>query len=49
MASVILANSLKRMYNSKPKRVTKTQLKAMVEKGQITEDDYKAITGEKYA
>jgi len=49
MASVILVNSLKRMYASKPKKVTKAQLKTMVEKGQISEDDYKDITGEAYA
>jgi uncharacterized XkdX family phage protein len=49
MASVILTNSLKRMYQSKPKKVTKAQLKAMVEKGQISAADYKDITGETYA
>lgn len=49
MASVILVNSLKRMYMAKPKKVTKEKLKVMVEKGQITEGDYEEITGEKYA
>lgn len=49
MASVILVNSLKRMYTSNPKKVTKAQLKAMVEKGQISEENYKEITGEAYA
>lgn len=48
MASVILVNSLKRMYSAKPKKVTKTQLKSMVAKNQISESDYKNITGEEY-
>lgn len=43
-----LVESLKRMYETgKPIKLTKTQLKARVKKGIITEDEYKYIIGEK--
>ena len=42
-----LVESLKRMYETgKPIKLTKTQLKARVKKGIITEDEYKYIIGE---
>lgn len=42
-----LVESLKRMYETgKPIKITKTQLKARVKKGIITEDEYKYIIGE---
>ena len=42
-----LVESLKRMYETgKPIKLTKTQLKARVKKGIITEDEYKYIISE---
>lgn len=42
-----LVESLKRMYETgKPIKITKTQLKARVKKGIITEDEYKYIIDE---
>lgn len=45
MAS-ILVGSLKRLYAAG--RVTKEQIEERVERGTITEADYKEITGEAY-
>lgn len=43
----ILVESLKRLYAAG--KVTDKQLKERVEKGIITEEEYKYITGKKYA
>lgn len=44
--ATILVNSLKRLYAAG--RVTKEQIEERVERGTITEADYKEITGEAY-
>ena len=41
-----LVESLKRLY--KAERLTKEQIKERVEKGTITKEEYKEITGEEY-
>ncbi len=41
-----LIESLKRLYNRG--KLTKEQIRERVEKGTITEDEYKYITGEDY-
>ena len=41
-----LVESLKRLYNAG--RLTKEQIKERVDKGTITEAEYKYITGEDY-
>ena len=41
-----LVKSLKRLYDAG--RLTKEQVRERVEKGTITEEDYKYITGEDY-
>lgn len=41
----ILVESLKRLY---PKKLTKDQIRERVEKGTISEEEYKYITGEDY-
>ena len=41
-----LVKSLKRLYDAG--RLTKEQVRERVEKGTITEEDYKYITGENY-
>lgn len=43
----ILATSLKRLYENK--KVTKTKLKAMVEDGKISSDEFEYITGTNYS
>lgn len=43
----ILVESLKRLYQSEPKKVSKEQLKMMQKKKQISPEDYERITGEK--
>lgn len=41
-----LVDSLKRLYDKG--RLTKEQIRGRVEKGTITEEEYKYITGEDY-
>ena len=43
----ILATSLKRLYENN--KVTKTKLKAMVEDGKISSDEFEYITGTSYS
>ena len=44
----ILIESLKRLYENVPQRVTKEELLQRVENGKITKEEYEYIVSEKY-
>ena len=44
----ILVESLKRLYESVPQRVTKEELLQRVENGKITKEEYVSIVGKEY-